>query len=71
MSRRNSTSRRRSYGRRQHEVRERRERVLGEPLHWFGDMADGLDDPEPLEVSGPEMYGHQASDDRQRGRAAA
>jgi hypothetical protein len=45
--------------------------VLGEPLHWFGDMADGLDDPEPLEVSGPEMYGHQASDDRQRGRAAA
>ena len=56
MSRRHNASRRRAYGRRQHEVRERRPETAGGTVDWadlntFDDMESGddfsLDSPPP------------------------
>lgn len=66
MSRRNQSSRRRSYGRRQHELRERREsRGRDEPTGWLHDLANGYD-PSAVDTSSLHML-----DAQRNGRAAA
>ena len=64
MSRRNQSTRRRSYGRRQHEVRERRGRSLDEQGAWLHELSDGYF----ADAAGGQDYD---SDAQRGGRAAA
>jgi hypothetical protein len=66
MSRRNSATRRRAYGRRQHEVRERRTaRPLDLAADWLDDFVGEPEEQAPEARSRFELGG------RQQGRAAA
>jgi hypothetical protein len=63
MKRRNQARRRRAYGRRQHEVRQRRpDERMGASMAWYDEGADGLDSF---------GMGHQGGSDAGQGERAA